>query len=94
MISPGMTGNILVGPTVVETIFRFSPVRTNMLAHTMTRYRDCLECAFGEHELLEYYQGHNVSKEDKQKRGCYRQSNVTTKTEIPEWMTQVGSKKK
>lgn len=91
LLDEGMTGNILVGPTVVETIFRFSPVRTNMLAHTMTRYRDCLECAFEEDELLEYYRGHNVVK-DVNKGGSRRQSNVIS-AEIPSWMTQVGSKK-
>ena len=63
-----------------------------MLAHTMTRYRDCLECAFEEHELLEYYQGHNVSKTETQK-GNTKQIRVS-KTEIPEWLTQVGTRKK
>ena len=92
LLDEGMTGNILVGPTVVETLFRFSPVRTSMLAHTMTRYRDCLECAFEEHELLEYYQGHNVSKTETQK-GNTKQIRVS-KTEIPEWLTQVGTRKK
>jgi len=91
LLDEGMTGNILVGPTVVETMFRFSPVRTNMLAHTMTRYRDCLECAFEEHELLEYYQNQNVASEER-KGGARRQSAVS-KAEIPDWMTQVGQKR-
>ncbi|KAL3931736.1 MAG: hypothetical protein SGBAC_011169 [Bacillariaceae sp.] len=91
LLDEGMTGNILVGPTVVETMFRFSPVRANMLAHTMTRYRDCLECAFEEHELLEYYQSQNVSGEVR-KEGARCQSAVS-KAEIPDWMTHVGQKR-
>jgi hypothetical protein len=84
LLDEGMTGNILVGPTVVETVFRFHQVRTNMLAHTMSRYRDCLECAFEEHELLEYYQGHNVVKANYQTAGTEHVANA----EIPDWMTQ------
>jgi hypothetical protein len=91
LLDEGMTGNILVGPTVVETIFRFSPVRTNMMAHTMTRYRDCLECAFEEDELLEYYRGHNVVNDDR--KGGNRLQSLSTPADIPNWMTQVGSKK-
>ncbi|CAJ1959140.1 unnamed protein product [Cylindrotheca closterium] len=91
LLDEGMTGNILVGPTVVETMFRFSPVRTNMLAHTMTQYRNCLECAFEEHELLEYYQSQNVAGEEG-KGGAQRQSAVS-KAKIPDWMTQVGQKR-
>lgn len=91
LLDEGMTGNILVGPTVVETLFRFSPVRTNMLAHTMTRYRDCLECAFEEHELLEYYQSQNVTGDET--KGGTRCQPTKANTTIPDWMTQVGQKR-
>jgi hypothetical protein len=89
MLDEGMTGNILVGPTVVETLFRFHKMRTNVLAHTMDRYRNCLECAFEEHELLEYYQGHNVVAKDIRGKEHY-----VTRTEIPDWMTQARAPKK
>lgn len=64
ILDQGMTGNILVGPTVVETLFRFHKVRTNIAAHQMARYRDCLECAFDSSQLTEYYKGHNVSHQE------------------------------
>jgi hypothetical protein len=57
----------------------------------MTRYRDCLECAFEEDELLEYYRGHNVVNDDR--KGGNRLQSLSTPADIPNWMTQVGSKK-
>ena len=80
LLDEGLTGNILVGPTVVETMFRFHEVRTNMVAHTMDRYRDCLECAFEPHELQEYYKGHSSPSDDQD-----------SSANIPKWMTQVRS---
>ena len=59
-----MTGNVLVGPTVVETLFRFHKVRTNVAAHQMERYRECLECIFDPSQLLEYYIDHNVAYQE------------------------------
>ena len=88
LLDEGMTGNILVGPTVVETLFRFHKMRANVLAHTMERYRNCLECAFEEHELVEYYQGHNVAA----RGGAYGAEHPAT-ANIPVWMTQVKSTK-
>jgi hypothetical protein len=82
LLDEGMTGNILVGPTVVETVFRFHQVRTNVLAHKIERYSNCLECAFEQHELLDYYQGHNVVTKD------IRGNEQVTNAEIPDWMTQ------
>jgi len=61
ILDGGMTGNVLVGPTVVETLFRFHKVRTNVLAHQLVRYRECLECVFDSSQLLEYYRDHNVA---------------------------------
>ena len=58
LLEEGCTGNILVGPTVVETLFRFTKVRTSMSAHSMERYRESLESALGREELKEYYRGH------------------------------------
>ena len=58
----------------------FHDVRTNIVAHTMERYRNCLECAFQQHELHEYYKGHNGGKDTDE----IHPSN----TSIPEWMTQ------
>lgn len=59
-----MTGNVLVGPTVVETLFRFHKMRTNVLAHKMQHYRDCLECIFDDSQLMEYYKDHNIAYEE------------------------------
>ena len=64
ILDGGMTGNVLVGPTVVETLFRFHKVRTNVMAHQMERYRECLECIFDESQLLEYYRDHNIAYEE------------------------------
>mmetsp|Transcript_6004 Transcript_6004/g.12354 ORF Transcript_6004/g.12354 Transcript_6004/m.12354 type:complete len:520 (-) Transcript_6004:149-1708(-) len=64
ILDGGMTGNVLVGPTVVETLFRFHKVRTNVLAHQMQRYRECLECIFDDTQLLEYYKHHNIAYEE------------------------------
>ena len=78
------TGNILVGPTVVETLFRFTKVRTSVAAHSMERYRESLESALGRDELNEYYRGHGgkVRHQDRwQKSG----SNAT----LPAWVTNV-----
>jgi hypothetical protein len=58
LLEEGCTGNILVGPTVVETLLRFTKVRTSMSAHSMERYRESLESALGREELKEYYRGH------------------------------------
>jgi hypothetical protein len=86
LLDEGMTGNILVGPTVVETVFRFHQVTANMVAHTMDRYRDCLECALDPGELVEYYQGHNGVGKDN------RLGNNSNDVHIPEWMTNIRSK--
>jgi hypothetical protein len=80
MLDEGCTGNILVGPTVVETLFRFTKVRTSVAAHSMERYRDSLESALGQDELEEYYLGHGTLK---QARGG------NTSTALPEWLTQI-----
>ena len=64
ILDGGMTGNVLVGPTVVETLFRFHKVRTNVAAHQMERYRECLECIFDPSQLLEYYIDHNVAYQE------------------------------
>jgi hypothetical protein len=80
MLDEGCTGNILVGPTVVETMFRFTKVRTSVAAHSMERYRDSLESALGQDELEEYYRGHGTLKKD---RGAH------TSTVVPEWLTRI-----
>jgi len=64
ILDGGMTGNVLVGPTVVETLFRFHKVRTNVVAHRLERYRECLECIFDPCQLLEYYRDHNVAYQE------------------------------
>mmetsp|Transcript_18200 Transcript_18200/g.41924 ORF Transcript_18200/g.41924 Transcript_18200/m.41924 type:complete len:1231 (+) Transcript_18200:296-3988(+) len=64
ILDGGMTGNVLVGPTVVETLFRFHKVRTNVMAHQMERYRECLECIFDDSQLLQYYKDHNIAYEE------------------------------
>jgi Lipase (class 3) len=102
ILDQGMTGNILVGPTVVETLFRFHKVRTNIAAHQMAKYRDCLECAFDSSQLLDYYKGHNVAHQkliegDKAvEKGqsmegdaylrCFSSNKFANASFIPEWM--------
>jgi hypothetical protein len=80
MLDEGCTGNIIVGPTVVETMFRFSKVRTSVAAHYLEGYRENLESGLTENELHEYYHGHGITK------------SLTTQQssgDLPEWLTQV-----
>ena len=83
MLDEGCTGNILVGPTVVETLFRFTKVRTSVAAHSMERYRDGLESALGQDELEEYYRGHGTLKES---RGS---GDIYASTSLPDWVTRI-----
>lgn len=98
-LDEGKTGNILVGPTIVETLFRFTKVRTNLEAHSMVRYRDCLEKALSEQELEEYYEGH-LENEEKAKRknksfGRFRKSSLMSSEvsgglkKVPSWLTNI-----
>lgn len=79
MLDEGCTGNIIVGPTVVETMFRFSKVRTSVAAHGLDRYRKNLQSGLTEDELHEYYRGHGFSK-----TSSAQQSNEV----LPDWMTK------
>jgi hypothetical protein len=79
MLDEGCTGNIIVGPTVVETMFRFSKVRTSVAAHSLARYRQNLQSGLTEAELHEYYRGHGFSKS-----AATQQSNEA----LPEWLTK------
>ena len=82
MLDEGCTGNILVGPTVVETMFRFTKVRTSVVAHSLVHYRENLESGLGRDELQEYYRGHNISDS--------RSTNTSTVfSGLPDWLTQV-----
>eukprot|EP00814_Leptocylindrus_danicus_P008066 CAMPEP_0116011346 /NCGR_PEP_ID=MMETSP0321-20121206/4518_1 /TAXON_ID=163516 /ORGANISM="Leptocylindrus danicus var. danicus, Strain B650" /LENGTH=235 /DNA_ID=CAMNT_0003480571 /DNA_START=188 /DNA_END=896 /DNA_ORIENTATION=- len=81
-LDEGRTGNILVGPTIVETLFRFSKVRTNLSAHSMECYRDCLESGFAEDELEEYYQGHAQLDSRTTTTG-------TAPNTVPSWVMQI-----
>jgi len=89
ILDAGMTGNVLVGPTVVETLFRFHKVRTNVMAHQMERYRECLECIFDSSQLLEYYRDHNIAYEELRQSsgmnddGRQDEDRHETKEEIP-----------
>eukprot|EP00563_Minutocellus_polymorphus_P012378 CAMPEP_0181066466 /NCGR_PEP_ID=MMETSP1070-20121207/25342_1 /TAXON_ID=265543 /ORGANISM="Minutocellus polymorphus, Strain NH13" /LENGTH=1404 /DNA_ID=CAMNT_0023147035 /DNA_START=41 /DNA_END=4255 /DNA_ORIENTATION=- len=87
-LDEGCTGNILVGPTVVETMFRFSKVRTNMGAHSMEQYRDNLESALSIEELHEYYAGHGGDKSDAA-AGLGRGSSRQGLQSLPGWVTSV-----
>jgi len=83
MLDEGCTGNILVGPTVVETLFRFTKVRTSVAAHSMERYRDGLESALGQDELEEYYRGHGTLKEKRDSGDAF------ASTALPDWVTSI-----
>jgi hypothetical protein len=85
LLEEGCTGNILVGPTVVETLLRFTKVRTSVAAHSLERYRESLESALGIDDLKEYYRGHGgkVRHNDQDR---YLGSNGAT---LPSWVTHV-----
>jgi hypothetical protein len=51
------TGTIVIAPTFAEKAFRFSRRNTSVANHNLAKYRSCLEKAFGEEELGEYYGG-------------------------------------
>ena len=90
VLDEGRTGNILVGPTVVETLLRFSKVRTSLDAHSMNRYRDCLESAFTHDELKEYYQGHIDKGVDiMEKDFSANISKRGSRSDLPSWVTQI-----
>ncbi len=77
------TGNILVGPTVVETKFRFSKFRTSLNAHPIDNYRHCIEAAFTRKELQEFYS--TKCRFDRSFRNGYNQSDI-----LPDWVTDVS----
>ena len=82
MLDEGCTGNILVGPTVVETIFRFTKMRTSVVAHSLTHYRENLESGLAPHELHEYYRSHGiVLSRSTNSSGVF--------SGLPEWLTKV-----
>jgi hypothetical protein len=87
LLEQGCTGNILVGPTVVETLLRFTKVRTSMAAHSLERYRDSLESALNREELKEYYRGHGGKvRHDIDKSAGYTSN---TDASLPSWVTSV-----
>lgn len=83
ILDEGSNGNINVGPTVVETLFRFSKVRTNMFAHLMEKYRDGLESALTHDELQEVYKTHGVNS--RSLRHSYNTSDL-----LPDWVTHIS----
>ncbi|EJK47583.1 hypothetical protein THAOC_33688 [Thalassiosira oceanica] len=86
LLEDGCTGNILVGPTVVETLLRFTKVRTSMTAHFMDRYRESLESALSGAELKEYYSGHGGKVTHERNRiGLLHQGTSA----LPSWVTNV-----
>lgn len=86
ILDEGKTGNILVGPTVVETLFRFSKVRTNFQHHLLDTYRDGLESALTIDELHEIYRTHGVNS--KNAREGFNQSDL-----LPDWVTKFTQKR-
>ena len=84
LLEGGCTGNILVGPTVVETLLRFTKVRTSVAAHSLERYRESLESALGREELKEYYRGHG-GKVRHDNQGLYSGNDAN----LPSWVTNV-----
>lgn len=85
VLEEGCTGNILVGPTVVETLLRFTKVRTSMAAHSLEAYRECLESALGQDDLKEYYRGHGGKVRHGDQLGGYSGNNSS----LPSWVTSV-----
>lgn len=85
LLEEGCTGNILVGPTVVETLLRFTKVRTSMAAHSMDRYRESLESALGKDDLKEYYRGHGGKVRHDNQISGYPGNGGS----LPSWVTNV-----
>ena len=85
-LEKGCTGNILVGPTVVETMFRFSKVRTSLQAHLLDNYRNCIESSLSSSELQDVYR-HRCTN-DHSFRGSYNTSDI-----LPDWVTHVSTTK-
>ena len=87
MLDEGLTGNILVGPTVVETMFRFTKMRTSLVAHSLETYRDSLESGLSQDELQEYYRtrGTTTTKDSKKRA----KMNQPIHQNLPEWLTTV-----
>ncbi|KAL3803811.1 hypothetical protein HJC23_003973, partial [Cyclotella cryptica] len=80
LLDEGCTGNILVGPTVVETLLRFTKVRTSVVNHSLAKYRDSLESALGKDELKEYYKRHyGKVKHDEE--------GYSSTSALPSWVT-------
>jgi len=86
-LDEGRTGNILVGPTKVETLFRFSKVRTSLNAHLMENYRKGIESAFTQDELEKFYR-HRCSSDHSFRYG------FNTSDILPDWVTDVNLNKK
>jgi hypothetical protein len=83
ILDDGNTGNILVGPTIAETLFRFSKVRTSIYAHLMEKYRSGLESAFTQDEMQEFYHTHGVNS--RSIRSGYNTSDL-----LPDWVTSIS----
>ena len=86
MLDEGLTGNILVGPTVVETMFRFTKMRTSLMAHSLENYRDSLESGLSQAELQEYYRSHGTARTKDAKKRSQKQP---IHQNLPEWLTTV-----
>jgi hypothetical protein len=82
LLEESCTGNILVGPTVVETLLRFTKVRTSVAAHSLEKYRESLESALGRDELKEYYRGHGGKVQHDNQGGAHGGY-------LPSWVTNV-----
>uniref|UniRef100_A0A7S3PV14 Fungal lipase-type domain-containing protein n=1 Tax=Chaetoceros debilis TaxID=122233 RepID=A0A7S3PV14_9STRA len=80
ILDEGSTGNILIGPTVVETLFRFSKVRTKLSNHLLDVYRNGLQSALTSEEVQEFYRTHGVNS--RSIRSGYNVADV-----IPDWVT-------
>ncbi len=88
LLEEACTGNILVGPTVVETLLRFTKVRTSMVAHGLERYRESLESALGRDDLKEYYRGHG-GKVRHDNQGVGSGGYASNGSALPSWVTSV-----
>ncbi len=85
LLEEGCTGNILIGPTVVETLLRFTKVRTSVAAHSLEKYRESLESALERDELKEYYRGHGGKVRHENQGSDYSDHGGY----LPSWVTNV-----
>ena len=58
LVDSDCLGNVIVAPTIMESLFRVRSKTEALQRHKMRTYRSCLEACFDEGEKAEYMQSH------------------------------------